>query len=247
MSETRGTCTGVWMKKRFVYFACVLLAAALMIPPTGALAEREDVSGDELLMDEGFLPYDGERVRSVGEKALAVYDEADGVYAREYGAPLPDPVVLLGTQTVAGFNYKYLCAEENGGWSVVTVYADLNGGAAVTGYVPFELTDLVDTGTDVTEPEKRLVTGGWQIVTEYPENLLDAELEETFTAAVSERSDILFAPLAVLGTRIGAGLDTAVLSIGEGKTAALYVVTVNEAPDGTARLASLAAVDIAGL
>ena len=48
------------------------------------------------------------------------------------------PIALLGTQVVAGKNYRILCESKAStgnsetGWAILTVYADLEGHAEVT-------------------------------------------------------------------------------------------------------------------
>lgn len=70
------------------------------------------------------------------------------------------PVALLGTQIVAGTNYKILCrtapvvpdAVET--YAIVTVYEDLDGNC--------EITDVQDSGRDTDIVDDETMTGGWE-------------------------------------------------------------------------------------
>lgn len=58
------------------------------------------------------------------------------------------PVALLATQVVAGTNYRIICASEpsvpfpDGGYVIVTVYADLNGNAEISDAIEFRHKDI---------------------------------------------------------------------------------------------------------
>ena len=57
-----------------------------------------------------------------------------------------EPIALLGTQIVAGTNYMMLC-RSNESYTILTVYADLQGGAEVTDVYDFT-SDEAGTGED---------------------------------------------------------------------------------------------------
>ena len=93
-----------------------------MTDPAAGQVYGEGISGGwECAIDRTFVE---------GEAA-----EAFEKTAKEYDGMKLTPAVLLGTQLVAGTNYRLLCIGETGGRDyacVVTVYADLDGNAEIT-------------------------------------------------------------------------------------------------------------------
>ena len=126
------------------------------------------------------------------------------------------PVAYLGSQVVAGTNYQILCIGSPVvptpayALCVVTVYADLEGGAAITHVADFKLAQIEET-EDAQIPEKGLA-GGWQC----PEDVPDADLPQDAAAAFGEATQgimgVDYVPAALLGTKVIAGTEYAFLA-----------------------------------
>ncbi len=116
-----------------------LLAALLMICGT-ACALGEGTEGEEAV--PGFLAggWSVPEDPAVTDELLALFEKGmEGLVGVDYV-----PVVLLGTQVVAGTNYAFLCQgtvvvpDAVPSWKVVYLYADLEGNASV-----LEIADVV--------------------------------------------------------------------------------------------------------
>ena len=99
----------------------MLVALVLAVCCFGAMAEEPMLCGGWTVCEDGVMT----------ESAQAAFDKAVGdVDFAEIKA-----VRLLGTQVVAGVNYSVLALSKyedgQGGYSVLTIYADLSGNATV--------------------------------------------------------------------------------------------------------------------
>ena len=121
----------------------------------------EDLSGNAeitaILDSEATAPapYDAENPVSGGygePTTPEVTDEVKNALAKAcetYAGVEFEAKALLGIQVVAGYNYDILCKatpvvpDAQPYYAVVTVYADLDGGAAITGVIEFD-TDVED-------------------------------------------------------------------------------------------------------
>jgi hypothetical protein len=97
---------------------------------TGILTAEAEAPSGETLMGGWAAP-----------ESLAVTDEAMDVFDKameELTGMNYIPVVLVGTQVVAGTNWRLLCeqtavsSDAEAGYALMTIYADLNGGAEIT-------------------------------------------------------------------------------------------------------------------
>ena len=110
----------------------LLLAVALMIP-CAALAEAPLAGGWQVYENPAPLPLPEEAAAAL-EKAL------EGLVGSTYR-----PIVLLGTQVVAGTNYCFLCEltpvvlDPVPHYALVYVYAALDGSAQVLSVVDLDL------------------------------------------------------------------------------------------------------------
>ena len=177
------------------------------------------------------------------ETAKAAFDNAvSGLLGVRY-----TPVAYLGSQVVAGANYRFLCtyetvtAQPETGLAVLTVYADLTGGASLTDVVRFTVPEVL--GSELVFPAAGMA-GGWTYA-EASEAVLDGKTQADFDKAVSALTGVGYTPVALLGTQVVAGTNYAVLCKAVQVTAqpatALAVVTVYADLNGGAAVTGISA------
>ena len=156
---------------------------------------EEAVKEEEILLGGWNLPESPEltdEVRAAFEKAM------EGLVGVDY-----TPVALLREQVVAGMNYAILCrakavtpeAEET--WAIVTVYADLQGGAKVLGIEDSE------AKTNINE-----LMGGW-FAAESP--VVTEEAKAAFDKANETITGVAYTPVALVSTQVVAGTNYCIL------------------------------------
>lgn len=105
-----------------------------------AIQEGEAMSGnmDAETIEGGWTVNSGELSMSANPNAMAAFEKAvEGLSGYSY-----EPLVLLGTQIVAGTNYRILCRgsavvpDPVPTYEIITVYEDLNGNAEITDTTP---------------------------------------------------------------------------------------------------------------
>ena len=103
-------------------------------------AASEDSAAEEAV-DGGWEVNSGSLAMKDNKEAEAVFKKAiDGLTGCDY-----EPVALLGSQVVAGTNYCILCRtaavvpDPQYSYSLVRIYADLDGNAKVTGETPLDI------------------------------------------------------------------------------------------------------------
>ena len=111
-------------------------ASLLSIQPI----DLADVKAAEAALPAGLAG--GWAIREAGNAAVLT-EEAHAAFASAALDRALAPIALLGTQLVAGMNYKVL-ALEDGALYVVTVYQSLTGDAQITETVPFDLLAYVN-------------------------------------------------------------------------------------------------------
>lgn len=161
------------------------------------------------------------------------------------------PIQVLAVQLVSGTNLAYLAVGETvtatpeKNYYVITVYADLNGGAELTNIHKIDSSDLHTKEDTKNGPQ----FGGWTIYENMePVELPDAELQGKFVEATAQLMGVTLQPVAVLGTQLVNGTNYCILCKGntvsptpEGK---LYVLTMNVALDGKVEVLSNELVDL---
>lgn len=96
-------------------------------------------------------PYDPDNPTAGGygePKSYEPTDEAKAALEKAVASTTDlsyEPVALLGTQIVAGKNYRMLCRSNEGNYVILTIYADLQGEAEITAADHFNADE-----TDVT-------------------------------------------------------------------------------------------------
>lgn len=108
-----------------------------------------------------------------------------------------EPVALLGSQVVSGFNYFVLCRtaptvpDSVETYSLVTLYAAADGSAKIT--------EIVDTGVATNLPRENLM-GGWAASAPAIPDDLKARFDKAF-----EAYDSVYNPVAALSEQVVAG------------------------------------------
>lgn len=133
------------------------------------------------------------------EETAAIFNKAfEGLAGAGY-----EPIALLGTQVVAGINYKFFAkqtivtAEPVISYGIVTVYVDLEGNASFTDYVPV-----------IAEAEEALC-GGYAPVDDWT---VTEEISGMIANALEGLTGAGYEGIAVIGTQVVAGLNYQILA-----------------------------------
>ena len=186
-----------------------------------------DLAGGWTVSEDGKVTDDA---KNALEKALEAYT------GMEFEAK-----ALLGTQIVAGTNYKLLCigttvtAEPESAWKVVTVYADLDGNAEITDVYDFE-----DFDKDLT--------GAYAL----NEEALTSEDSDRMEKALEGLTGADYEPVVLLATQVVSGTNYKYLCLETTVTAnpvsSWAVVTVYEDLDGSCSIeGDIENIDLAAL
>lgn len=104
------------MKARNIIAFVLLFALMLTVCACGKKVEEPQLAG-------GWT----EKNDPVSAEEAEIFSKA--VAGTEYEGYTP--TAILGTQVVAGTNYKFACADSSGNENVLTVYRDLQGNCSV--------------------------------------------------------------------------------------------------------------------
>lgn len=163
------------------------------------------------------------------------------------------PVAYLGSQVVSGLNHSYLCLSTpvvpnaEASYSIVKVYADLEGNATVTDIQNLNLLDYVSVEADsaVADLPATNLPGGWTLNQDFGTTLPEGA-KTALENAVSGMTGVGYRPVACLGTQVVAGTNYAILAAMTSVTAepheGLVVLTVFAGLDGTAQILHVAAI-----
>lgn len=142
----------------------------------------------------------------------AVFDKATEALA---GATLT-PVAYIGSQVVAGMNYRFLCKavatvpDATGEYVVVTIYNDLQNNA--------EITSIVKNDAEV--PESGLM-GGWS---EAETPVVTDEAKAALEKAGKADKNTTYTPIALVATQVVSGTNYCILcEVNGGYEAFVYV------------------------
>ena len=152
---------------------------------------------------------------------------------------------VIATQTVAGKNYAFLCvatpatADSEPYWTVVVVYADLQGNTELT------CINTIDPAFIATlENLPEIDSGAWASAVK--EN--GVVVNEAVSNAFMNYTGVDLLPIAVLGTQLVSGTNYRMLAYGTTVTATpvsgLYVVDVYVNLEGGSEITSVKAFDL---
>jgi len=147
-----------------------------------------------------------------------------------------DAVALLGTQVVAGMNYRLLCTvtatvpDAKPYYAIVTLYKDLQGNA--------EITDVIET--TIEGPATEELDGG---ITAASSAELTADAKTAFDKATETLTGATYKPVALAATQVVAGINYFIFcdaySATSGVQTGYAMLTVTAAADGSYSVANI--------
>lgn len=237
------------MKKLLVAFLSLLLITGCTEKKEEIIEEPIEIVTPEVQEIEEVELVGGWSVKQdLPEMNDMIFDSArqkvdDAIYS---------PIVLLGSQPVAGENLMYLAysakdySDTKRSLKIVTVFNDLEnqGNAEITKVTDFDLLSHLD-GEGSNTPEGLM--GGWQDNQELP-NLLSEKENEVFNKAISGLVGVGYEPVATLATQVVAGTNYAFLAKGTTVTATpithLHIVKVYADLQGNAEITNICGIDL---
>lgn len=161
------------------------------------------------------------------------------------------PVVLLGTQVVAGTNYAILCkselvtAEPVVSYQVAIIYKDLEGNAEIIDVTDFNVAGYTEgDGADISA---ETLAGGWQVPEEYTVVALPENVQAAFDKALEGWTGSNQEPLAYLASQVVSGTNYAILChstlVTKEPVSGISVVTIYEDLQGNAKISNIHVID----
>ena len=211
------------MKKLFALLLAAMVGISLALCSCDDEVKTDDNKGNQQIAG-GWTAPDSPAVTKEVKDVLAKATETltGGTY---------EPVAYLGSQVVAGTNYRILCkytpATKNptSKYVLVTVYEDLDGNASLSGILNSDAEVLV---TD------EVIDGGWTAPA--TPDVTD-EAAEALLAAAKNAVGATYNPVALLGTQVVAGTNYSILCeitpVTENAEAHYAVVIVYSGADGS--------------
>ncbi len=215
-------------------------SAAVSEAASEAAETPEALLGGWVLYDNGSTPMP-EEVTEAFEKAAETHLGMDF-----------EPIAYVGSQVVSGTNYMILCKgttvteEPVTGLKMVTVYADLSGGAKILSVVDLDIAALSEKKD--TEGTATGLAGGWTPA-EMPVANLPAEAANAFTKAMEDLTGAGYDPTAVLATQLVSGTNYAILAnqtvITSDPVHNVCIVYIYEDLEGNASITNIAVLNLA--
>ena len=117
------------------------------------------------------------------------------------------PILYLGSQVVAGTNYRFLCKMEASvaelksaaKYAIVTIYEDLQGNASIL--------ELKDSDVELP-PSDEMLVGAYEAGTDLK---MTEEAKTAFVEATSTITGVEYRPVALLGSQVVAGMNYRIL------------------------------------
>ena len=195
--------------------------------------------------DGGWTSTEKENVASLPEDVQNALNENDGVSL--------SPIAVLGTQVVAGTNYRILAygtlvvAEPVTNLYEVTVFDGLGSGAEITSVEVFDIEAYVTPKQEYEDiDDDNNITGGW----EFSDISADSVTEEeraVFDKAMAELDGVDYEPKDVIATQVVAGTNYAFLCIAKtvvpGASSRWTVVTIFKDLGGNAEIVHISDID----
>ena len=239
-------------KENIVSISIIVLCLLIAVLCFAFSGKKKDLKGNDGGVEEnsivgGWALNNDIQPLYIAEDVMNIFNKATESYT---GMTL-EPIVLLGSQVVAGKNYMFLCKgttvteEAKTSLQVVIVYNDLNGNASITSIKEFDYTKYVSKEIENNYQE---VTGGWTTISSGVNGTLDEKTQTVFDNVTSTLTGFTYKPIALLGTQVVAGTNYAVLCYGsasyDNKPEYIYLITIYEDLNGNQEITSHAYVDI---
>ena len=164
-------------------------------------AEIMENAGNDRLITGGWSVNSGDLSLEANPDAKAAFEKAvDGLLGYTY-----EPLAVLGSQVVAGMNYRILCRgtavvpDAVPTYEIVTVYADLNGGAKIT-----------DTAVLPGLPEipaGEMLAGGWMMNAGDPSLEANPDVRTALDKALEGLVGANYEGVAYLADQVVAGMN----------------------------------------
>ena len=186
----------------------------------------EELIGEWIVNENSILPEDNKEAREAFNKA----NNKDGY--------MNIPIAVLGSQTVSGTNYSYLCKgrisvpDAEWGYFIANVYEDLDGNCEITGTkgLPFDMSDGWESNQNDYELEK------------------NPDVKRIFEEAIKNSTDKEYEPIAYIAQQpyydksYVVFTRTKKLSFDDGEK--FNIVLFTEGADGKIELKDVKNVDI---
>lgn len=115
----------------------VVLLAIFMVTSLVACSDKDNEEETkpeeevkEVIEDDGEIVggYTESEDKAITDELKEIFDKAmEGYVGNNF-----EPIELIGTQVVAGINYKFLCKASDESQKIVTIYKDLEGNCEIT-------------------------------------------------------------------------------------------------------------------
>ena len=162
------------------------------------------LDGDEMEMaDHDFAPIAGGWSVNNGDLSLDAYPEIKAAFEKAINNNnqyIYQPLAYLGSQVVAGMNYRVFClvtntADKSCQYQIITIYADLNNNAEILS--ASELPGLPENGENLP--------GGWSV--NYGDTSPEAnpDAQAAFEKALDGLTGASYEPVAYLADQVVAG------------------------------------------
>ena len=203
------------------------------------VAEAASADMGEETIEGGWTANSGDLSMSANPDAMAAFEKAtEGLTGYAY-----EPLALLGSQVVAGMNYRILCRgtavvpDAVPTFEIVTIYADLDGGAVITDSV--ELPGL-------PEHDENLA-GGWTFNTGDTGMEANEEISAALKKALEGLVGAEYEAVAYLASQVVAGenylLFCRITPVVPDAVPGFGVVTLYAGLDGSAEILNVTDVD----
>lgn len=209
--------------------------------------DNQPVKEDTVETEGSWKMNEDETIANMPENVQNAFDKA----IKEYEGMAFTPIAYLGSQVVAGTNYKVLCkgsvVTENPTTKLVTItiYEDLDGNCSISEVNDFDIENLTD------EPTEEGLAGGWQVAEEYKVVNLKADAQKAFDQALQDLEGVNYEPLALLATQVVAGVNYAILchttTLSKEAQAGLAVITIYMDLDENVKVLSISQLNLANM
>ena len=245
------------MRKSSVAIMAVMAGTLLTASPAVGFAKTMAISrnggGGQQTQEQVVesKPVVGAWQVSAGATSAALTEEELDVFERAFdglvGSNLT-PVAVIATQLVSGTNYAYLVQSTpvvpnaTPHWTIAVVYRDLEDNVSATSMRDIDLANVV---VGVQEPG---LMGSWEVAEAPKAPFIDGDAKAAFDLVAGEAEDIVFEPVALLGSQVAEGTNYKVLavgtSLGDAPSRGLWILTVNANPYGGAGITGFERPDL---
>lgn len=120
------------MKKILVVLLAIFMVTSLVACSDKNNEEetKPEEEVEEVIEDDGEIVggYTESEDKAITDELKEIFDKAmEGYVGNNF-----EPIELIGTQVVAGINYKFLCKASDESQKIVTIYKDLEGNCEIT-------------------------------------------------------------------------------------------------------------------